>query len=86
MSASILWDGSASRGKSAVWNVLNLDGTGTEINVIEDSEYGQVWSFHKPKGAHRCEGHGAKGFEAKEGSHSLLVFNFNLCLKFDLIF
>jgi len=67
MSASILWDGSASRGKSAVWNVLNLDGTGTEINVVEDSEYGQVWSFHKPKGAHRCEGHGAKGFEAKEG-------------------
>ncbi len=64
---SLLWDGSASRGKSSVWNVLNLDGEGTAIDIVDDSNLGKVWRFHKPKGAHRCEGHGAKGFQAKEG-------------------
>ncbi len=65
--ASVLWDGNASRGKSSVWNVLDLDGEGTTIDVVEDAKYGKVWRFHKPKNAHRCEGHGAKGFQAKEG-------------------
>lgn len=61
----ILWDGNASRGKS-IWKVINKEGE-CVINVFEDEEEGSVWRFKKSKGAHRCEGHGAKGFEAKEG-------------------
>lgn len=63
----ILFDGDASHDSKELWNVLNYEGDGNTIKAVNDEQYGKVWEFHKPKGAHRCEGHGAHGFTAKEG-------------------
>lgn len=63
---SLLFDGNAALGPSAVWKVLNVEGDGA-ITVVTDPVYGKVWKFYKPAGSHRTEGHGAKNFQAEEG-------------------
>ena len=78
-SAKILFDGSASRGTSNVWKVLNTEGSGTKIVAVDDKTLNtKVWEFTKPKNAHRCEGHGAKGFQAKEGDDLYIGWNLQL--------
>ncbi|QJB30899.1 heparin lyase I family protein [Chitinophaga oryzae] len=63
---SLLFNGDAALGPSAVWKVLNIEGSGT-ITTATDPVYGKVWKFYKPAGSHRTEGHGAKNYQAVEG-------------------
>ncbi|ASZ13219.1 polysaccharide lyase [Chitinophaga pendula] len=64
---TVFWDGDASRGAAAVWKVQNIEGQGT-ITAVHDGVNGKIWRFDKPVGSHRTEGHGAKGYQAAEGS------------------
>ncbi|HVI47552.1 MAG TPA: heparin lyase I family protein [Chitinophaga sp.] len=76
---SLLWNGDASLGSSNVWKVRNIEGEGT-INTPTDPAYGKVWEFYKPAGSHRTEGHGAKGFQAVEGSNIYLGWRSKLVM------
>ena len=64
--ASVLWDGSASKG-TGVFKIMNLE-SGATCSVVSDSTYGSVFRFHKPSGSNRAEGHGANGLSYSEGS------------------
>jgi len=77
--ATILWNGTASNG-NGIWKVLDIDGTGS-ITVVTDPTYGKDWQFYKPQGSHRTEGHGAKGFQAKEGDDIYIGWRFKLSLS-----
>ncbi|KIO75188.1 hypothetical protein TH53_21890 [Pedobacter lusitanus] len=64
---ALLFNGDASNGSSNVWKDINVEQTGT-VTTVNDETGTLCWSFNKPIGSHRAEGHGAKNFQAVEGS------------------
>lgn len=81
--ATILWNGDAGIGNS-VWKGREIKLIGDDdpgygsITVIDDPTYGKTWRFYKPATDHRCEGHGAKGFQAAEGDEFYIGWRFKL--------
>lgn len=64
--AQIIWDGNAAKGLSA-FGQLNIE-NGSSVTAINDSTYGKIWKFNKPKGSNRCESsHLPNSLHAKEG-------------------
>jgi hypothetical protein len=65
--ASVLFNGDASLGSDNVWKNINIEGTGT-VTTVNDETNTLCWQFLKPAGSHRTEGHGAKNYQALNGS------------------
>jgi hypothetical protein len=63
--AGVLWNGDPTQGLG-VFKIINIEGPG-KITAETDPEFGPVWRFFKPGSANRCEAHGAKGIDSKEG-------------------
>lgn len=76
-SASVIWDGNATKGLSVFKNlniqqaddtyVGNPSPNGSRVSTTTDSTYGTVWKFDKAIGDRRCEAHGAAGFNPAIG-------------------
>ncbi|MES2278224.1 MAG: heparin lyase I family protein [Bacteroidota bacterium] len=64
---SVLFNGDASNGSTNVWKDINIEGTGT-VTTINDETSTLCWKFLKPADSHRTEGHGAKNYQALNGS------------------
>jgi hypothetical protein len=55
-SASLIWDGDASKG-TGVFGNLNCDSPGS-VTTTNDATQGRVFRYNKPSGSNRCENHG----------------------------
>ena len=64
---AVLFNGDAANGSSNVWKETNVEQNGS-VTTVTDETGTLCWSFIKPEGSHRSEGHGAKNFQAIEGS------------------
>lgn len=64
---AVLFNGDAVNGSSKVWKEINLEQDGS-VTTVNDETGTLAWNFLKPIGSHRAEGHGAKNYQAAEGS------------------
>lgn len=64
---AILFNGDAINSSSNVWKEINVEQDGS-VTTINDETGTLCWNFLKPAGSHRAEGHGAKNYQAAEGS------------------
>src|SRR4051794_33907540 len=60
--ASVLWDGSASKGLGVFVGVECVNGT---VTVADDPAFGKVFKFFFPDGDARCEVRGSKGYDVQ---------------------
>lgn len=81
--ASVLFNGDASRGSANVWKDINIEGTGT-VTTVNDETNTLCWKFLKPSGNHRTEGHGAKNFTAQEGDELYIGWTSKLYMPVNL--
>ncbi|QNK63537.1 heparin lyase I family protein [Pedobacter sp. PAMC26386] len=80
---SVLFNGDASNGSSNVWKEINVEQNGT-ITTVNDETGTLCWSFNKPVGSHRAEGHGAKNYQAVEGSDIYIGWTSNINIPVSL--
>ncbi|MBB5620337.1 hypothetical protein HDE69_001386 [Pedobacter cryoconitis] len=64
---AVLFNGDATNGSSSVWKEINVEQEGS-VTTVNDETGTLCWNFLKPIGSHRAEGHGAKNYQAAEGS------------------
>ena len=86
---SVLFNGDASLGSSNVWKDVNIEGSGA-MTTVTDETGTLCWQFTKPAGSHRTEGHGAKNYQALNGSEFYIGWTDKLymptSLKTDAVF
>jgi len=58
--ASLIWDGSASRGTGVFKLIGSNCSSPGRVTAVNDSTWGRVWRYRKPSGRDRCESHGIK--------------------------
>jgi hypothetical protein len=68
--ASVLWDGSASKGVGVFVGVECTQGT---VSAVQDPTYGAVWKIFFPDGDTRCEVKGSTGYEFKNDGKEVYV-------------
>jgi Polysaccharide lyase len=58
--ATLIWDGSASRGTGVFKLIGSNCGSPGSVTAVSDATWGRIWRYHKPSRSNRCESHGIK--------------------------
>jgi hypothetical protein len=84
--ATLIWDGSPSKGLGVFKNINIQDSNGNYVSnpspngsyarAGNDSTYGAIWDFYKAANDRRCEAHGASGFNPAIGSQYYIGWGF----------